>query len=85
MKKLLILLSTAALPFLLVWAAFILTGFSFNPIDMFQSGTFWGISVMYWFLYTFLIGLIVDVIDESINNNKKTVICPKCEKRITTS
>jgi len=65
MKKLSILAAFAALPFLLVWAGFILTGFNFNPHDVFNEGAFWGLSTMYWFLYVCLIGLIVEIIDES--------------------
>jgi len=67
MKKLFILLTTAALPFLLVWAAFLLTAFSFNPIEIFQNGTFWGISVIYWLLWVCLLGFITEMIDESVN------------------
>lgn len=66
MKKLFIILTLAALPFLLVWMGFILTAFSFNPIEVFQGGTFWGMSVIYWFIYICLIGLIVDATNELI-------------------
>jgi hypothetical protein len=68
MKKFSILLATAALPFLLVWAAFFLTGFSFTPKDVFQDGTFWGLSMMYWFLWICMVGPIVELIDVSVNN-----------------
>ena len=64
MKKLFILAALAALPFLLVWAAFILTAFNFNPHNVFSEGAFWGLSTMYWFLYVCLIALIVEIIDE---------------------
>lgn len=64
MKKLLILIATAALPILLVWAGFILTGFSFNPYNVFQEGSFWGVSVLYWFLWVCLMPLIVEMLDE---------------------
>jgi hypothetical protein len=64
MKKLLILIATAALPILLVWAGFILTGFSFNPYNVFQEGSFWGVSVLYWFFWVCLMPLIVEMIDE---------------------
>jgi len=64
MKKLSIVLAFAALPFLLVWAAFILTAFNFNPHDVFNEGAFWGLSGMYWFLYICLIPLIVEMVDE---------------------
>lgn len=64
MKKLCILSVIAALPFLLVWAGFILTGFNFNPHNVFNDGAFWGLSCMYWFLYVGLIGIIIEVINE---------------------
>ena len=64
MKKLAILGATAALPFLLVWAGFLLTAFNFNPHDVFNQGAFWGLSVMYWFLWVCLSPLIVELIDE---------------------
>ena len=64
MKKLSILVVTAALPFLLVWAAFFLTGFSFNPIQIFQDGTFWGVGLIYWFIWLCLIGFVMEAIDE---------------------
>lgn len=67
MKKLSILLILAALPFLLVWAAFFLTGFSFSPTHIFQDGTFWGLSIMYWILWVCMLGPIVELIDESVD------------------
>ena len=66
MKKFFILMATAALPFLLVWAAWILTAFNFNPHNVFNEGAFWGLSSMYWFLWVCLVGLIVELIDESL-------------------
>ena len=71
MKKLVVLLSTAAIPFLLVWAAFVLTGFSFNPINVFQNGTFWGVSVLYWFLWICICPLIIESINEVYAHNEK--------------
>jgi hypothetical protein len=64
MKKLSILCTLGALPFLLVWAGFILTAFNFNPHNVFSDGAFWGLSVMYWLLYVCLLPLIVETIDE---------------------
>lgn len=64
MKKLMVLLVTACLPFLLVWSGFVLTGFSYNPREVFQGDMFWGISVIYWLLWVCLLGMIVEVIDE---------------------
>jgi hypothetical protein len=66
MKKFLILLATLALPFLLVWAGWFLTAFSYHPRLVFQSGSFWGVSVLYWFLWICVLGMIVEIIDESV-------------------
>ena len=73
MKKLFIALTFAALPFLLVWMAFILTAFSFNPIETFRDGNFWGVSIIYWFMYVCLIGFIIEMVDEDmkLNHNNK--------------
>lgn len=72
MKKTLILLTTAALPFLLVWTAFLLTAFNFNPHNVFSDGNFWGISSIYWLLWICMAPSIVDLIDaeETIVNIK---------------
>jgi hypothetical protein len=71
MKKLFILLATAALPFLLVWAGFILTGFNFNPHNVFSEGAFWGLSCIYWFLWICLCPLIIEGINEVHAHNEK--------------
>lgn len=65
MKKLKIIVAFFCLPFLLVWAGFILTAGAFKPYDIFTHGAFWGLSCMYWFLYICLIDVIVEIIDES--------------------
>jgi len=72
MRKLYIAITFAALPFLLVWMGFILTGFAFNPYEVFQNGNFWGVSIIYWFMYVCLIGFIIEMVDEDIklNHNK---------------
>ncbi len=49
---------TAIIPFLLVWIAFLMTGFSFTPHEVFQSEMFWGFSVFYWLIWTCMIGFI---------------------------
>lgn len=71
MKKLYIAILTAILPFILVWAGFILTGFSYKPVEVFQGGAFWGISSMYWLMWVYMIAIILDMIDTDITNNKK--------------
>ena len=63
-NKLLIAILSGALPFILVWVGFILTGFSYNPREVFQDGAFWGISIIYWFLWICMIGFILDMIEE---------------------
>ena len=40
------------LPFILTWMFYIATGFAFSPkIDVFNTDTFWGFSIMYWFVF----------------------------------
>ena len=68
MKKFIIFCSTACVPFILVWLGFLLTAFSYNPIEIFQSGTFWGISVLYWLLWVCMSPLIMEIINESSAN-----------------
>lgn len=50
MKKITYYTVIVLLPFLIVWIAFIMTAFSFNPRDVFQKEAFWGLSVLYWAL-----------------------------------
>jgi hypothetical protein len=64
MKSFIIFCSTACIPFFLVWTAFILTGLSFNPREVFQSGAFWGISGIYWLLWVCISPLILEIINE---------------------
>ncbi len=71
MKKLYIAILSAILPFLLVWAGFILTGFSYNPVEVFQGGAFWGLSIMYWLLWICMIGFILEMVDEG--KQRKTI------------
>lgn len=47
-------------PFALVWAAWLLTGFSFQVKDAFNSAPFWIISVFWWFVTTCVIASYVD-------------------------
>jgi uncharacterized membrane protein len=71
MKKLYIAILSAIIPFILVWAGFILTAFSYDPREVFKGGTFWGVSCIYWLLWICMIAMILDMIDEDIANNKK--------------
>lgn len=64
MRKLTILAVVFAIPFILVWMSFVLTGASFHPHTVFKDGAFWGISCIYWFLVLMLIPIILQVIDE---------------------
>jgi hypothetical protein len=64
-KTLMIVLIFAALPFLLVWSAFILTGFSFYPRGVFQSEVFWGISIIYWLVYACMLGPMIEGLNEA--------------------
>lgn len=64
MNKLKVAIVTAALPFLLVWSASLLTGLSFNPRDVFQHEVFWGMSIFYWIMWVCLIGLVLELVEE---------------------
>jgi hypothetical protein len=61
-KKLKIALFFAILPFILVWAAGILTAFSFSPREIFQYGGFWFIAGIYWVIYMCMIGVVLEEI-----------------------
>jgi len=60
MKKLLVAIVLAILPFILVWVAFFLTAFSFNTTEVFQSQMFWLLSIVYWFVFTCMLGPLLD-------------------------
>ena len=55
---------TMLTPFLSVWIAWIMTAFSFDVKAVFQHGAFWGISMIYWFIWLCLIGMVIDGIKE---------------------
>lgn len=65
MRKLLIIIALAITPFLMVWAGFLLTAFSFNAIEVFQGANFWGASCIYWIVMLCMIGLINEIINET--------------------
>jgi hypothetical protein len=64
MKKFIIFCSTALIPFIIVWVAFVMTGFSFIPREIFQYGGFWFLSGIYWFLWIAMSPYIMDMINE---------------------
>jgi len=70
-KKLLIVLTLCALPFLSVWFAWILTALSFNIKEIFQSGDFWGISMLYWVMWLSTLGIQIELVNK-IYNRKPT-------------
>ena len=55
---------TMLAPFLTVWMAWIMTALSFDVREVFQSGAFWGISVIYYFLWLCLIGMVIEDLKE---------------------
>ena len=55
---------TMLLPFLTVWTAWIMTAFSFEVRSVFQEGAFWGISLVYYFIWLCLIGMVIDDLKE---------------------
>jgi hypothetical protein len=64
-RKLFILVIIYLLPFILVWVGFVMTAFSFNPREVFTQGSFWGPSVIYWFLSVCVSPVIVEAINET--------------------
>jgi hypothetical protein len=54
MKKKYFFYLTIVLPFFLVWAAWVLTAFSFDPREVFQTAAFWGLTMCYYFVYLFI-------------------------------
>jgi hypothetical protein len=48
MKAVSKVLAVLLIPFIGVWVSFLMTGFAFNPKNVFTSDVFWGISVIYW-------------------------------------
>lgn len=47
----------ALMPFILVWAAWLLTGFVFSTQDVFTHGAFWFIAGCYWFIIVPVVGM----------------------------
>ena len=55
---------TMLAPFLVVWIAWIMTALSFDVRSVFQEGAFWGISLVYYFIWLCLIGMVIDELKE---------------------
>jgi hypothetical protein len=62
--KLSVFTVTMLAPFLLVWIGWIMTAFSFNVHDVFHSNAFWGVGLIYWFIWLCLIGIVIDELKE---------------------
>jgi hypothetical protein len=73
MKKTTVFCLTACVPFILVWVSFVLTGFAFSPRQVFQGGMFWGLSVMYWFVWLMMFPFIVELINEVYSTKRKQI------------
>lgn len=69
-NKILIAILSGTFPFILVWMGFILTGFSYSPREVFQGNTFWGVSLIYWFMWICMIGFILEMIEEDNKINQ---------------
>jgi hypothetical protein len=61
-------------PFAIVWLAAICTAFTFNPQDVFQSGSFWGISTVFWFMALMLIGPLHELMEEHLSSKKPSKV-----------
>jgi hypothetical protein len=58
-------------PFSLIWAIGFLTAFQVNPPRIFESGNFWGISIVFWFLALMLIGPLHELMTEHLSSKQK--------------
>lgn len=47
-------------PFIIVWVAYLLTGFSFSTEETFNNGMFWVLAVIYWVCCLVATGSIMD-------------------------
>ena len=63
-KKLSIALLSGLAPFLFIWIAWVMTAFSFDVHDVFQSSGFWGPSVLYWLVWVCMIFPVLDAFDQ---------------------
>jgi hypothetical protein len=59
-------------PFALIWAIGFLTAFQVNPLRIFESSNFWGISVVFWVLALMLIGPLHELMTEHLSSKKPT-------------
>jgi hypothetical protein len=53
-KKTIAYAVTLLAPFLVVWVAYIMTGFVFSTQDVFTSPVFWIMSVIYWVTFMWI-------------------------------
>lgn len=70
MKKIHFFYLTTVLPFFLVWAAWLLTAFSFDPRETFQTAAFWGLTVCYYFVYLCIAPVIYETFAKEEKCNK---------------
>lgn len=48
------------IPFIIIWMAYLLTGFSFSTKEVFEGSMFWVLSVIYWVSTLVATGSIMD-------------------------
>jgi hypothetical protein len=48
------------IPFIIIWMAYLLTGFSFSTKEVFEGSMFWVLSVIYWASTLVATGSIMD-------------------------
>jgi len=65
MRKITILAFFYLLPFIAVWTAWIATAMSFDAQAVFSEGSFWGFSMVYWFIIISLTPMIAQAINET--------------------
>jgi hypothetical protein len=58
-----VLFGTFCIPFLIVWISVLMTAFTVNFREVFESPIFWGITVIYWIIWFCFIGYLVEDIE----------------------
>jgi len=64
MKKLILILGLLSAPFIAVWTIWLLTFFNFSPFAVFDNSMFWGVCLLWWFLCSVLVPMVIDMKDQ---------------------
>jgi hypothetical protein len=67
MKKLLAYITIIFFFHILVWMTYVITGFNFQPSNVFSSSVFMQFTFTYWFICLLFLPSIIDVVDVSFS------------------